>query len=346
MALVFKQLFKIDRSIGHVETEQFENEANISTYVEQVIADNRKKYEREYRFRNGEETARNNVKKLASCEDIDNACLTMASRLYEKEKKANDLIKRMGREIPASMLIIALDEVSEEEYQLFFIKADYDEYLKSGTGNRETGLPAKRKIFKSCVFFISKDEDAFTIGKIMSHDENSGSGDAVYWYHDFLDLEEMTTDEKNSQKAYNAVKRDVLEPIKKKHRQDYMTLRNLVIGYFRSEGVFDIDILKDQIIGSYKPFDGTLDMNILKDKIDKLPTKYKFDKKFTKKPEMVKDRFKDIIPLTPDIELKLKQDIQGIQNVIRGGKDEEGREYILIYSKDGYQFAQGIHPKN
>lgn len=93
MALVFKQLFKIDRSIGHVETEQFENEANISTYVEQVIADNRKKYEREYRFRNGEETARNNVKKLASCEDIDNACLTMASRLYEKEKKANDLIK-------------------------------------------------------------------------------------------------------------------------------------------------------------------------------------------------------------------------------------------------------------
>ena len=123
MALVFKQLFKIDRSIGHVETEQFENEANISTYVEQVIADNRKKYEREYRFRNGEETARNNVKKLASCEDIDNACLTMASRLYEKEKKANDLIKRMGREIPASMLIISLDEVSEEEYQLFFIKA-------------------------------------------------------------------------------------------------------------------------------------------------------------------------------------------------------------------------------
>lgn len=49
----------------------------------------------------------------------------------------------------------------------------------------------------------------------MSHDENSGSGDAVYWYHDFLDLEEMTTDEKNSQKAYNAVKRDILEPIKK-----------------------------------------------------------------------------------------------------------------------------------
>lgn len=346
MALVFKQLFKIDRSIGHVETEQFENEANISTYVEQVIADNRKKYEREYRFRNGEETARNNVKKLASCEDIGNACLTMASRLYEKEKKANDLIKRMGREIPASMLIIALDKVSEEEYQLFFIKADYDEYLKSGTGNRETGLPAKRKIFKSCVFFISKDEDAITIEKIMSHDENSSSGDAVYWYHDFLDLEEMTTDEKNSQKAYCAVKRDILEPIKKKHRQDYMTLRNLVIGYFRSEGEFDIDILKDQIIGSYKPFDGTLDMSILKDKIDKLPGKYKFDKKFTKKPEMVKDRFKDIIPLTPDIELKLKQDIQGIQNVICGGKDEEGREYIQIFSKEGYQFAQGIHPKN
>ena len=31
---------------------------------------------------------------------------------------------------------------------------------------------------------------------------------------------------------------------------------------------------------------------------------------------------------------------------VEQGKDEEGREYILIYSKDGYQFAQGIHPKN
>lgn len=74
----------------------------------------------------------------------------------------------------------------------------------------------------------------------------------------------------------------------------------------------------------------------------KLPNKYKFDSKFTKAPKVVKDKFKDSIFLTPDLELKVKQDIQGIESVISCGKDNGDKKYIKIYSDEGYTYASGL----
>ena len=99
---------------------------------------------------------------------------------------------------------------------------------------------------------------------------------------------------------------------------------------------------KDIIIGGYKPFDDSLDINKLKDKIGKLPNKHKFDNTFPKTPRVVTDKFKDLIPLTNEIELKLKQDILNIERVIQPHRDEEKNEYIMILSADGYQYALGL----
>lgn len=266
----------------------------------------------------------------------------MANRLLEKEKIANERIRHMGHEIPTSMFIIVQDEITETESQLFFIKADYDEYIMAGSGNDSKGLPKNRKIFKSCVFFVHKKNDDFEIYKIMSHDENSSSSEAVYWYRDFLDLQELTTDEKNSDKAFKAVKKYILDPIKKNHKQDYWILRNRVIAYFRSEGEFDIDHFTNVVIGSYVSFDNKLKIKELKDKTVRLPVKCKFDSKFVKRPDVIKDKFKDSISLTPDLELKVKQDIQGIETVISCGKDNGDKKFIKIYSDEGYNYASGL----
>lgn len=134
----------------------------------------------------------------------------------------------------------------------------------------------------------------------------------------------------------------MLEPIKQKHKHDYILLRNIIIGYFRSEGEFDIDHFSNVVIGSYVPVDETLDINKLKEKCLKLPDEYSFDRKFVKKPEVIKDKFKDSINLTPDLELKIKQDIQGIENVISCGKDHGDKKYIKIYSDEGYNYASGL----
>ena len=342
MALKFYKLYKIDRANDVALAETFENLENIENYVAQVIEKHRSKYEREYKFRDGEETAKNNVMRILKNESLDDACQTMANRLLEKERVANDRIKHMGREIPASMFVVAQDDVTEDETQLFFIKADYDEYIMAGSGDDGKGLPKNRKIFKSCVFFAKKVDGDYEVYKIMSHDENSSSSDAAYWYRDFLDLQELTSDEKNSVTSFNAVKKELLNSIKKKHKKDYMYLRNQIIAYFRSEGEFDIDHFANVIIGSYVPFDQTLDINDLKTKCSKLPEKYHFDKKFTKKPEVIKDKFKDSIILTQDLELKIKQDIQDIEKVISCGTDQGDKKYIKIYSEEGYDYASGL----
>lgn len=342
MALNFYKLYKIDRANDTALAETFENMENIKNYVAQVIEKHRSKYEREYRFRYGEETAQNNVARILSNEALDVACQFMANRLLEKERLANERIKHMGREIPPSMFVIAQDDMTDDETQLFFIKADYDEYIMVGSGNDGKGLPKNRKIFKSCVFFARKTDGDYEVYKIMSHDENSGASEAAYWYRDFLDLQELTSDENNSKTAYKSIKNNLLEPIKKKHKQDYILLRNRIIGYFRSEGEFDIDHFSDVVIGKYVPFDNTLDINDLKTKCSKFPEKYHFDKKFTKKPEVIKDKFKDSINLTPDLELKIKQDIQNIEKVISFGKDQGDKKYIKIYSEEGYDYASGI----
>lgn len=90
------------------------------------------------------------------------------------------------------------------------------------------------------------------------------------------------------------------------------------------------------------PYDQTLDINDLKAKCLKLPEKYNFDKKFIKKPEVIKDKFKDSIMLTQDLELKIKQDIQDIEKVILGGIDQGDKKYIKIYSEEGYNYASGL----
>ena len=49
-----------------------------------------------------------------------------------------------------------------------------------------------------------------------------------------------------------------------------------------------------------------------------------------KTPRVVTDKFKDVIPLTNEIELKLKQDILNIERIIKPHKDEQGNRYIMV----------------
>ena len=51
----------------------------------------------------------------------------------------------------------------------------------------------------------------------------------------------------------------------------------------------------------------------------------------------------DSINLTNDIELRIKQEILGIDNIIKAGIDAGDKKYIKIYSEDGYKYAEGLN---
>ena len=86
--------------------------------------------------------------------------------------------------------------------------------------------------------------------------------------------------------------------------------------------------------------DNTLKLTTVKTKIDNLPTKYKFDHSFTKKPNVVKDKFKNTIKLSSEIDLVIKHDVANPKKTFVPYKDDEGNEYIAILSPEGFEYAQ------
>lgn len=96
------------------------------------------------------------------------------------------------------------------------------------------------------------------------------------------------------------------------------------------------------IIGLHTPFDATLNIDELKDKVEKLRSTGKFDAKFTKVPDEIKDKIKEYIKLTNEIDLKIKQDVAGIENVILKADLVDGRKGITIVSQEGYEYAKGL----
>lgn len=348
MNVLYYQLLKIDNTGDSVSVENFANAQNINDYIMDLITIcSGNAGDREYTFDPTLSTTKNHIINFIDNEDNrDEVCNALAQKLLVVEKDTQQRIVHLNNEIPKGILLLAYTQMTESEYKVIITKADYTEFLEELSGEKKSGLPTKKKIFKSFILNVSFDDNSnYSIGKIITYDANT-STKAVYWWKTFLELKELRDDKKNTLEAYQSIKKEILEPIMKKHKQDYLCLRNLTIAYFRSDGVFSIDHYKDNIIGSYNPFDAQLRIEVLKSKIASLPQKYSFDNVFNKTPNEIKDKFKDSISLTSEIELKIKQDILNIERVIKAKEDEEGNKYIMIRSEDGFKYAEGLSYRN
>ena len=343
MDIQFYTLLKVDNTENTVSVEHFANAQNIQDYIWDLITncvDN--EGDREYIFEPTLQTTKNHIDNIIQNNNRAGVCKLLAEKLLAVENETKEKIAHLGKEIPKGILMISFAKMTDTEYKLVITKADYSEFLEELSGDKRSGLPTKKKIFKAFILnATSNGREEFEYGKIITYDANT-STKAVYWWKTFLELSEVRNDEKNTKTAYDAIKKEIINPLRRKHKQDYLCLRNATIAYFRADGNFDINHYKDVIIGDYQPFDDSLAINKLKDKIGKLPNKHKFDNTFQKTPRVVTDKFKDVIPLTNEIELKLKQDILNIERIIKPHKDEQGNRYIMVLSADGYQYAEGL----
>ena len=191
-----------------------------------------------------------------------------------------------------------------------------------------------------CIYNFRKEADGYTWGEITVSDSTKRS--ASYWHSTFLELEECISDKQNTINAYSQIKKNILIPIKKDHKPDFFALYNATIRYMRSVGTFDLDYYKNEIIGSYIPFDGSLDINDLKNKVEKLQRSGKFDATFNKVPASITDKVKEVIKLTDELDLNIRHNFAGMENVILKAELDDGRKGITIVSSDGYDFAKGL----
>lgn len=340
MNILSNHLYKIDINSQEVSPASFEDSQNLDSYIMELLETiTSEDGDREYEFELGSISMKTYVENFVLDMEIEQTCLTIAERLLTKETDAQEKIKHLNKRIQKGILIISYVKMTDSEKKLIISKADYNEFLQELTGNVTNGLPLQKKIYKVFVANITKTNEVDLISKLLTYDRNTTP--ATYWWKEFLELAVVRNNDENTNRAFKAIEKEVLRPIDKKHNQDFLYLWNATIAYFRGEGEFCIDHYRNEIIGNYQPFDSSLSITDLKTKCATLPKKYEFDKKFTKSPKVVTKSFKKKLILTDEIDLVLKHDIANITKVFKPYKDVDG-EYIMIRSKEGYRYAQGI----
>ena len=342
MDVSYIQLVKIDHDNNCVVVESVNEQENIKQYVMDMLAAISENVgEREYIFKDGEETMKIYLNSFITEDDKDEIILNIAKRLLSKEKDAQIKYAHITQ-IQKGIMLASLCKMTDREYKVIIAKADYSEFLEEASGEKRNGLPIKKKIFKSFIANVTIVDGVYSISKMVSFDVNSSQ--AKYWYNDFLDLEAKLDDETNTKKAFYEINARVLTPIKKESKDDYWCLYNATLRYMRSEGEFDIEYYANEILGQYIPTNPNVKTQELCIKALELPGKRNFDRRFTKFPRAIKRKIKTIVALTEDISLSVADDGNpSLKNVIKSHEDEEGCKYIMVKSEEGYSYAKGLN---
>lgn len=341
MEVSYIQLIKIDHDNNNVVVEPIDEQENIKQYVMDMLATISENVgEREYLFKDGEETMKIYLNSFINEEDKSDITLNIAKRLLSKEKDAQIKYAHITQ-IQKGIMLASLCKMTDRDYKVIIAKADYSEFLEEASGEKRNGLPTKKKIFKSFIANVVIVNGAYSISKMVTFDVNSSQ--AKYWYNDFLDLEAKLDDEANTKKAFDEINARILTPIKKDSKDDYWCLYNATLSYMRSEGEFDIEYYANEILGKYTPKNPNVKIKDLSKKALELPEKRNFDKKFTKVPKAINKKIKAIIPLTEDISLSVADNSNpSLKNVIKPHEDEEGCKYIMVKSDEGYSYAKSL----
>ena len=341
MEVSYIQLIKIDHDNNNVVVEPIDEQENIKQYVMDMLATISENIgEREYIFKDGEETMKTYLNRFISEDDKFETTLNIAKRLLSKEQDTQLKYAHITQ-IQKGIMLASLCQMTDRDYKVIIAKADYSEFLEEASGEKRNGLPTKKKIFKSFIANVVIVDGAYSISKMVTFDVNSSQ--AKYWYNDFLDLEAKLDDETNTKKAFDEINARILTPIKKDSKDDYWCLYNATLSYMRSEGEFDIEYYANEILGKYTPKNPNVKIKDLSKKALELPEKRNFDKKFTKVPKAIKKKIKAIIPLTEDISLSVTDNGNpSLRNIIKPHKDEEGHKYIMVKSDEGYSYANGL----
>ncbi|MGN0739564.1 MAG: hypothetical protein ACI4LX_05275 [Treponema sp.] len=343
MEIIMTSLFKIDLESEQCNEEDFSDKQNIQNYLDELLDTIvSSSCDREYEF---DETLITTKSKILSIlknlneQTKQNECMFLAQKLLSIELDVQKKIQKLNVEIQKGILVIAALKITDTDYKFIITKADYAEFVEEITGNTKSGLPLKKKIFKSFIADIKYINNDYTFQRVVTYDSNINH--SVYWWKSFLELKELRDNTTNTRNAFELINNNVLAPLQKDYKSDYIKLWNSTVAYFRMKGEFDINYYAENVIGNYTPYDVSLEMEQLKSKINGLKERNKFDNKFEKDPSSITKKMKKELKLTNEIDLIIKQDIPNLSSIIKP-KEEDGKKYIMVLSTEGYDYAKGL----
>lgn len=332
MTIDFIKTFKFNLDTNRVVEVPIPDEAtDFSDYIEElikdVIGDLRSK---KYLFPEEATTTMTGIQEILNINTRELAAKGFARRLMTEEIRVQGRIEHLNKEVQKGIMIQTVVTAPTQKYFLI-IKAEHYDFIDEGSRRKATGLPIKKKIFKAfCAYLDEQNQPSHA----MVSDYRTVM--STYWWENFLELKEEYTNEYNTEKSFDALERKIFNPIKEQHPRDYMCLRNATVLYYRSREEFILEDYLQEIISPYEPEDATLDMVRIADRIRQLPERSQFNGRFSVIREKLKKRIIKRLPLTPQLELVIKEAINWDNSV--QAIEENGLKYIRIRTDTGFKY--------
>ena len=328
LSVLTKSIHLIDYQNNNVTVREIPDSFNEYVYeLINYITDNTSV--RHYKTRSETTQVVSNVRLVANNTDIMSMSSSdIAQRLLLKESEAQSRIQRLRTSVKKGSLIQALvDKQDTNELIYLLAKVEHSDFVDDSDLSFKTGFSKDKKtIWKTCILSINS-EDSYSIQDALIYSDTK----AKYWSDDFLELDEMITDEVNTDKAFRAIDETLSRNVKNVAPNDYVYIRNSFIGYLKSNEHIDYMGMIDTLLGNYVPTElSDASLTSLKTKLNELPSKRDFDYQFTSIPTAIKAKIKRTYPVYSGIEIRVNDYIDNIKETIKACEETDGTKYLKI----------------
>jgi hypothetical protein len=290
---------------------------------------------RMYKFKNAETQVKSSLVKLVEDDtEIDKIILYNAERLLEKELKANEQLKSKKLKVNIQKgSLLHLHFVQDEIDKVLVCKVEHDEYLNELSFDKNNGLNTKKKVFKSFLMFLDT-------GSIYINDKNNSK----YWWDDFLELEQVNSDNENTEKSVDKIIGivDFYKKSTKEFQLDGTLMRNSIIGHFKSNEDFNLTELLDKVVATYTPINPNFPLKKISERVNKLASDNSFDNQFIIAQDKVNKRIVNKIRLGSGLYLSIEDFVKNLGEILIPFSDNQGNQGMTIISEEAYNFVNQI----
>jgi|LSQX01.3.fsa_nt_gb hypothetical protein len=262
----------------------------------------------------------------------------MANRLMRMEVAAQERIARTMTNVQKGSLIQALlFEEDNNSYIYLLAKVEHTEWVDDADFTFKTGFSKDKKtIWKSCLIDLPDLEASEFHARIYSNNV------AKYWSDDFLELDEMNSDETNTNRAFKAIDATLNQNFRGVSSPDHTIIRNTFVSYLINNDHIDFPTMVDTVLVCYQPVDSEIKsekIQTIKEKLLELPQKKNFDSQFNAINSAINARIKKVYPINDGIDLKVSRSIGDLPEMIQS-LEENGLRYIRVRTNNPETFKK------
>lgn len=332
MEILEKSVMIVNYELEEIPTkndlpQSFDN--YITTMIKQIAEKNDRRH---YKSRSNDTAVVASVleiqKKLGS-KDLENIFSektnAIATKLKEVEGKVQGKISKMKKSVRVGTFVQVLYKENSSVYY-FLGKTQHKGFVDENDYSSKKGFPDDNfNIWRSCIFDITDVDKENIEAEIFTDTE------AKYWANDFLELDELNTDERNTKLSFKSIETYIAIHIKRNHPHDSLILKNNLIHYYRSNKQISYGEMINSVFKAYSPT--TINTDIYKryiEDIEHLPQKNNFDTQFVSVPKEINSRIRAVYDIRQGLQLKISDSIDNIQDKIFSYESNTGERYIVL----------------